>query len=96
MFSLILDYRKNLTKIPKVHLHHVFKEVKVCADKFVAIVHPISSHIGLFETCPNTIAMIFYADLNGVEYPGTSCIYYSILMLLSLFTEKKKKEKWSH
>ncbi|GLT71848.1 hypothetical protein SLA2020_438390 [Shorea laevis] len=68
-YTLILDCREILSRIPRTSIQHVYREANQCADALTGIAHLQPLDFAVFDCCPPALLLYYEADMMGTCFP---------------------------
>ncbi|GLU16584.1 hypothetical protein SLE2022_330110 [Rubroshorea leprosula] len=95
-YSLILDCREILSRIPRITIQHVYKKANLCADTLTAVAHSQSVDFVSFDYCPPGLLLYQEADMMGTYFPRPLYIICVLFNAVLSFTKKKKERETLH
>ncbi|GLT46248.1 hypothetical protein SLA2020_200190 [Shorea laevis] len=69
LYSLILDCREILSRIPQTSIQHAYREANQCADALTTMAHSQPVDFVSFDCCPPGLLLLYETDMMGTCFP---------------------------
>ncbi|GKV38468.1 hypothetical protein SLEP1_g46380 [Rubroshorea leprosula] len=94
LYSLILDCREILSRIPRTRIQHVYREANQCADALTAVAHSLPVDFVSFDCSPPGLLLYYEADMRGTyRQIDPTIVHPSIALLQERFKQLERAKE---